>query len=250
MDIPFDEKILTEGASLLKMEDSKTGALLKLSKEGAGIVLPWDVMKRERYFLFQIETLETHSDAFNVYVYGRGEEPAMTIRFGILPQITTQICLDKEWFKAGVLFPEALPGELKIVCHGGRIAPEEITHIEMKTIPVFHDITVRISDMKLTDTYPENVQLPDVKLVDNLGQNKRKDWKKKTKDIEELKTILKKQVSDSEQGYPFDNWSKWGGWKDKKLAEGTGFFQNIRRMASGGLQIRMAMHFSVLDRIV
>ena len=188
MKIPFDVKILTSGASLLEQE--KDSALLKLSKDGAGIVLPWDVMKNERYFMFQIETLEEHCDAFNVYVYGKDDEPTMTIRFGILPQITTQICLDKEWFKAGVLFPEALPGELKIVCHGGRIVPEEITRIEMKTIPVFHDITVRISNMALTDTYPEDVKLLDVKLVDSLGQNKRKEWSGKTKDIESLKSIL------------------------------------------------------------
>lgn len=161
--------------------------------------------------MFQIETLEEHCDAFNVYVYGKDNEPTMTIRFGILPQITTQICLDKEWFKAGVLFPEALPGELKIVCHGGRIVPEEITRIEMKTIPVFHDITVRISNMALTDTYPEDVKLLNVKLVDSLGQNKRKEWSGKTKDIESLKSILEKQVKDGEEGYPFENWSKWGG---------------------------------------
>ena len=122
----------------------------------------------------------------------------------------------RDRFKAGVLFPEALPGELKIVCHGGRIVPEEITRIEMKTIPVFHDITVRISNMALTDTYPENVQLLDVKLVDSLGQNKRKEWSGKTKDIESLKSILEKQVKDGEEGYPFENWSKWGGWKNKK----------------------------------
>ena len=89
--------------------------------------------------------------------------------------------------------------------------PEEITRIEMKTIPVFHDITVRISNMALTDTYPEDVKLLNVKLVDSLGQNKRKEWSGKTKDIESLKSILEKQVKDGEEGYPFENWSKWGG---------------------------------------
>lgn len=43
MKIPFDVKMLTSGASLLEQE--KDSALLKLSKDGAGIVLPWDVMK-------------------------------------------------------------------------------------------------------------------------------------------------------------------------------------------------------------
>lgn len=226
MNIEFEEKMLTDGAKLLKAEPGKI--VLKLAKEGAGITLPWDVMAKERYFLFQIETLEEHCDAFNVYVYGKAAEPAMTIRFGILPQIPTQICLDKEWLNAGILFPEALPGELKIVCHGGRIAPQEVTRIEIKTIPVFHDITVSISDMKLQDEYPADVQLPDEVLTDSFGQNKRKDWNGKTKDIEELTAILNAQVKDAQQGYPFENWSKWGGWKDKKLAEGTGFFTKYK----------------------
>ena len=88
----------------------------------------------------------------------------------------------------------------------------------------------------------------DVKLVDSLGQNKRKEWSGKTKDIESLKSILEKQVKDGEEGYPFENWSKWGGWKNKKLAKGTGFLQNIRQMASGGLQIQTVMRFLVQDQ--
>lgn len=124
MKLPFDEKLLTKGAALLEASPDQTKALLKLSSGGAGIVLPWDTTASERYFLFKIETREEHCDAFNVYIYGADAEPTMTIRFGILPQISTQICLDKEWLSASVLFPEELPGELKIVCHGGRIAPD------------------------------------------------------------------------------------------------------------------------------
>mgnify|MGYP000149239696 CR=1 FL=1 len=90
------------------------------------------------------------------------------------------------------------------------LCQKKITRIEMKTIPVFHDITVRISNMALTDTYPENVQLLDVKLVDSLGQNKQKEWSGKTKDIESLKSILEKQVKDGEEGYPFEKLVKMG----------------------------------------
>ena len=235
MKIPFDVKMLTSGASLLEQE--KDSALLKLSKDGAGIVLPWDVMKNERYFMFKIETLEEHCDAFNVYVYGKDDEPTMTIRFGILPQITTQICLDKEWFKAGVLFPEALPGELKIVCHGGRIVPEEITRIEMKTIPVFHDITVRISNMALTDTYPEDVKLLNVKLVDSLGQNKRKE-----------RAFLKNKLKMAKKAIHLKIGQNGAAGKIKSWPRAQDFLQNIRQMASGGWQIRTVMRFSVQDQ--
>ena len=89
MKIPFDVKMLTSGASLLEQE--KDSALLKLSKDGAGIVLPWDVMKNERYFMFQIETLEEHCDVFQCVCVCKDNEPTMTISFWLFfRSITTQ----------------------------------------------------------------------------------------------------------------------------------------------------------------
>ena len=100
MKIPFDVKMLTSGASLLEQE--KDSALLKLSKDGAGIVLPWDVMKNERYFMFKIETLEEHCDAFNVYVYGKDDEPTSGLK---------QVCCFQRHFR-GSLRLSAMVDEL------------------------------------------------------------------------------------------------------------------------------------------
>ena len=66
MKIPFDVKMLTGGASLLEQE--KDSALLKLSKDGAGIVLPWDA-ENERCLMFKIETLEEHCDALSMCIW-------------------------------------------------------------------------------------------------------------------------------------------------------------------------------------
>ena len=43
--------------------------------------------------------------ALNLLVYVHGEEPpAFTVRFGLLPQAETQVCLDLDWMDAHELF--------------------------------------------------------------------------------------------------------------------------------------------------
>ncbi len=106
----------------------------------------------------------------------------MTIRFGILPQVEICIGMDLEWLDGGVLFPEALPGGLKIVCHGRRIDKSQVKRVKLVTIPCFHEVAVRLSKPELLADIPagfiEEVSqnLPGKKLVDCFGQNKQKDW--------------------------------------------------------------------------
>ncbi len=129
----------------------------------------------------------------------------MTIRFGILPQVETCICMDLDWLDGSVLFPEALPGGLKIVCHGRRIDKSQVKRVKLVTIPCFHEVAVRLSKPELLADIPagfiEEVSpnLPGKKLVDCFGQNKQKDW-----------TI-------------------YGGWKRLKLSEGTGYFTKYKK---------------------
>ena len=104
-----------------------------------------------------------------------------------------------------MLFPEALPGGLKIVCHGRRIDKSQVKRVKLVTIPCFHEVAVRLSKPELLADIPagfiEEVSpnLPGKKLVDCFGQNKQKDW-----------TI-------------------YGGWKRLKLSEGTGYFTKYKK---------------------
>ena len=78
----------------------------------------------------------------------------MTIRFGILPQVEICIGMDLEWLDGGVLFPEALPGGLKIVCHGRRIDKSQVKRVKWVTIPCFHEVAVRLSKPELLADIP------------------------------------------------------------------------------------------------
>lgn len=80
----------------------------------------------EHRLTFRAEVLEEHSLAMNLLVYVHGEkEPAFTVRFGLLPKVETTVCIDLDWMDARELFPEAMAGALKIVCHGRRVEKEE-----------------------------------------------------------------------------------------------------------------------------
>ncbi len=46
---------LTNGAKILETNDR--GALLELDKEGAGILIPEFLSRKERYFIFKVTTL-------------------------------------------------------------------------------------------------------------------------------------------------------------------------------------------------
>ncbi len=221
--IKIEESMLTGGAVAVFRDDD--AVTLNLSADGAGFDLPEVVDCGERFLTFRIEVCEKHSVPLHFLVYVKGEKaPAFTVRFGLLPNVRTTVALDLYWMDGGELFPEALPGMLKIVCHGRRVYRDEIERVVISSLPSFHDITVRISDIVLDDEYPERVDLPDAKLVDQFGQSKWKEWRDKTKDIGELRCKLQKQAEESAEGYPFEDWSEYGGWKKKKLCDGTGFF--------------------------
>lgn len=66
--------------------------------------------------------------------------------------------------------------------------------------------------------------LPKGPLIDELGQSALHDWPAKSRSVEEVVQRIRKQLENApSQKWP-DTFSKWGGWKAKKLRKGTGFF--------------------------
>jgi len=63
------------------------------------------------------------------------------------------------------------------------------------------------------------------KLLDEFGQSAQRQWPGKTRNETELKTRIREQYdSAAKQNWPAA-FTRWGGWKDKKLGEATGFFR-------------------------
>lgn len=224
--IEIAEGNLTEGARLQTKND---GSVFTFSKEGAGFFIPELIGGEERYLTFWAQVMEEHSVAMELRIYTHdGEKPDLTVRFGLLPQVRAMVCLDMKWLEAEELFPESMPGTLKIVCHGKRVHREDISKAVLFSMASFHDVKIKIEDMALTDQHPEKTVLSGVKLVDCFGQYKCREWNAKVKSQEELKERLERLTTEKDTPYPFEDWSAYGGWKKKKLTDPTGYFSRCK----------------------
>lgn len=135
--ITVEKSMLTDGASIA--DACGDSVVLTLSKRGAGFVLPETDELDGHFLTFRAEVMEEHGAAFHLFVYVKGENaPAFTVRFGLLPKVNVNVCIDLDWMDARRLFPEAVPGMLKIVCHGRRVKRDEIDRIVLSSLPCFH----------------------------------------------------------------------------------------------------------------
>jgi len=67
--------------------------------------------------------------------------------------------------------------------------------------------------------------LPKGKLIDELGQSTLHNWPGKTRGVGEMKRRVRSQLDRApQQSWPAE-FTRWGGWKSKKLTDGTGFFR-------------------------
>jgi len=209
------------------LERDGTGCTVIFGAEGGGISLPQVKETKGRYLIGDMEVLEDHSSAmmFRCFLPGAKKE-RLYMRFGILPRFKTRICLDLDLLDNRTIFTNRTPGTLKLVVHGQRVKREEAARFELGMDEVFHDVKVRLDDFYLWDFMPEEFPMPQQKIVDEFGQWKRAEWPGKVHSLEELKE--KYRASEGEAGYPFPEWNRWGGDKNRKLKEGTGFFSTCK----------------------
>lgn len=227
--ITLSDDRLSNGVEVLQRRSG--GALMRFPASGGALMLPELASCPERYAVFEVEAREEHSVVLNLFVYMKDEpeeKQAFDIRFGVLPGVRALICLDLNWLDAHVLFPGSTPGQLKVVCHGGRVKRENIRRISFENSPCFHDVTLELSDWQLTDERPRVYPLPDVKLVDEFGQYKRREWPGKVLGAEDLKSRLKK-AAELLGEYGPDGWDEFGGCASMPLMRGTGFFTRARK---------------------
>ena len=205
------------------------GDVMQLPAKGGGFYVNEIASAKERYLNMTITVLEEHSLALELRAYGAGDDtPRVLVRFGLMPNYRTNICLDLNWLDGHILFPGHIPGELKVVCHGSRIERQEIVHAEIVNVEAYHDVKVRFEDVELSNEPRKSALVPDVKLVDEMGQYIHKQWAGKMPDVPTMVEAIRAQA-ELPNAYPFPEWTKWGGNSAMKLAEGTGYFSRIKK---------------------
>ena len=226
--IAIEAAALYKGAKIISSDSGGTN--ICFPKGGGGISLPQLIDCPQRYLTFYIEALVDHSVPMEIVFIlkdSKADLKGHKIRFGIMPRFRTLICIDLQWLDGNILFPGHTEGELKVVFLGGHVRREDIESIHLVSMPSFHDLEIKISQLNLSDERPGQFPIPDEKLIDEYGQYKKKDWPGKVKSLGELKTRLQAAMETS-GSFGIENWNGFGGYSKKKLGEGTGFFTKIK----------------------
>lgn len=198
---------------------SKDGGML-LFKGEKGTICSYECNKDE-HVVFIVTNLGEHSTSVTLNFWDTDHKHSdITVKIGLLPHVETVVSLKEESAEGGVLFLKRKPGRLKTVVLGTPVKLKNLTSFAFGVAPSPSDVTLEIKDAYITDTEPE-YKVPEVKLVDTLGQKKITDWVGKTKSEDELKAHLITEF-EKETVVP-ENCSPYGGWLGKKF-ESTGFF--------------------------
>lgn len=218
-------KSVPREAEILISTEGMVEVVLKSS--GGGVTLEGVPKTDKRYITGFIEILEEHSLPMTVRFFTPdSEQERVYIRFVLLPGIKTRVCFDLTWLDCSQGAPQRTKGTLKQVIYGTRTDISKVERVELGVKEVFHDVHLRFSDFSLTSEKPEEFPLPDVKLVDEFGQWKRKEWPGKIHSKGELREAFHRNEGEAE--YPFMEWNKWGGDSKRKIKEGSGFFSTCK----------------------
>lgn len=194
------------------------GMLLFEGKKGTICSYPCN---KDEYIVFEVTNLCEYSTSVTLNFWNtENKNSDITVKIGLLPHVKTVVSLKEESAEGGVLFLKRKPGRLKTVVLGTPVKLKNLTRFAFGVAPSPCDVSLKIDKAYIAQAEPEYV-VPDVKLVDTLGQKKITDWVGKTKSENELKEYLLKEY-EKEITQP-EGFSPYGGWLGKKF-DATGFF--------------------------
>ncbi|MCG6187311.1 glycoside hydrolase 5 family protein [Maribellus maritimus] len=153
--------------------------------------------------------------------------PRMSAKIGVLPKLKTKMVFPLEHLNGQEIFMRRFPRQLKGTVLGDRMKPEETSKVILRFGPWMEPHFMpefEVAAVYLTNEEPEPFSPVKEPVVDKFGQWTVKDWPGKTKNEQELETLLEGQLASAQTITFPENWSKYGGWKERKF-EATGFFR-------------------------
>ena len=164
---------------------------------------------------------------FNIELQEGEDGPVFQFAFGVLNQCSLRMrfplsLVDQNTWR--------IPREgafLKPMCWGDRVDLKKVDRVRFY-IDRKSDAPARFCITPLlaaTDDVPviEHPVLPQGKLIDAVGQSTLHRWPGKTGGVDEMVANLRERLEGAHHSLP-GHFSSWGGCRDKKISEGTGFF--------------------------
>ena len=152
-----------------------------------------------KYFAFDIENPQDFSARIEIRFYKAKisepaewfmENPDFSITTGVLPFIKTTVEIPVSYLDGQRLFGERRKGILKTVVNGKRMNPDDIAYIGVYMAKCHIRPVLGISGARFASEASPPSDFNFDSLIDGFGQWNQKDWKNKTKSIEELKLYL------------------------------------------------------------
>ena len=153
--------------------------------------------------------------------------PRIAAKIGVLPLLKTKVVFPLEHLNGQEIFMRRFPRQLKGTVLGSRMKAEDISKVAIRFGPLqapHFTPQFELAAVYLTKEVPEPYPAPGQPVVDRFGQWTARDWQDKTSSEEELKALLGMQLDNAAAASFPSDWSKYGGWKNKKF-DATGFFR-------------------------
>lgn len=176
-----------------------------------------------KFLVADIENLTDDSAGF-LWRFEAEDGRFIGFKIGLLPHLMTRIALPFDFLNGRVLFLPRTPGKLKTVTFGRPMPTSDVRYFVMEAGDQLREADFVIRDLHIADEEPD-YPLPDVKLVDELGQKLCTDWPGKTRSIAEMKARLADELAKADlSGLETDSLSPYGGLKSLRF-RATGFFR-------------------------
>ncbi|MDR1403571.1 MAG: hypothetical protein LBJ60_07730 [Tannerellaceae bacterium] len=188
----------------------------------------WGKMK---YLVCEVYHPNEHTAMLNICFFRKGEpqtgRPWLKCYITVLPKLKTKLIFPLSYLDAQELYLPRYPRQLKGVCTGNRLDPEDIESVAIDVFPhlsPLYETKVEIASVYLTDSLPAKYAAPEHTYVDEFGQWTLREWPNKVHSEAELKKrILAAEKAVAKAAFP-KTWSRYGGLKALRF-EATGFFR-------------------------
>lgn len=165
---------------------------------------------------------------FNMELQEGADGRMFQFAFGVLTQCSLRVRLPLRLVDQNTWRTPRDGAFLKPMCWGDRVDLSKVDrmkfYINRKSEPTSKFCLTPLIATKNEVSVIEHPVLPKGKLLDEIGQSTLHNWDGKTANLTALKTHLKARLENTNHSFP-EYFSKWGGWKAKKLDQGTGFFR-------------------------
>ncbi|WP_373232337.1 hypothetical protein [Cohnella sp.] len=208
------------GVNGFRMETSSQGGGVHLDARGyeASIWTDYEFVVADVYH-------ESHDVLVVLFSFHDEANRSITVHLGILPRVTTRICVPLTALRGEKLFLDRFPGIMQTVIRGDVYVDRNlITRFDISTIPSVASRSLVISGLSLSRSVPQ-FQYESMPYIDELGQLAGKDWKGKTNNPEQLDRALTQEWQRSQEGDA--RWldhGRYGGWKKLQFGS-SGFFR-------------------------